>query len=115
VQVLAAHTPLQQLKSQQSWFEAQEPAVGMHAPHLPPMHRLEVEQQSVSAVQVWPVVAQHLLPTQPLPLQQVAWVLQAPPSPVHGVQVPLLQMLEQHWLARVQVRLSALQLPQTLL
>jgi hypothetical protein len=100
--------------AQQSLSTVQAPPVAEHGSHLPAMQRLpEPAQHSVAVVQLWPVCAQQAPPVQALPLQQVAAVVQPPPSAVHGAQVPLLQMLEQQSVALTQVALSAAQLPQT--
>jgi hypothetical protein len=116
VQVVPTHTPLQQLKPQQSLFDPQAPPFCRHAPHfwVVLMHRSVAEQQSVSAVHAWDVDAQQVLAVQALPLQQVAWLVQPPPIAVHGEQVPLSQMLEQQSLASVQFAASCLHVPQTL-
>jgi hypothetical protein len=48
-------------------------------------------------------------------LQQVAEEVQVSPGVVHAWQAPWVQMLEQHWLDRVQVALSSEQLRHWLL
>ena len=113
--VVLEHVPLQQLRVQQSVLTLQVPPVCVHAVHLPPVQRSVAPQHSSWEVQLWPVCPQQVPPEQLLPLQHVAWVEQAPPICVHGVQVPLVQMLEQQSLARRQLTPSPLQLPQTLL
>jgi hypothetical protein len=115
VVAVPAHTPLQQLKSQQSWLSVQEPWACKHCSHfLPLTHTLPGPlQQSVSWVQAWPVCAQQALPWHALPPQHAAAAVHALPVGVQGAHVPLSQMLEQQSLAWMQPALSALQLPQT--
>jgi hypothetical protein len=113
--VVLEHVPLQQVRPQQSVLTLHVPPVCAHAVHVPPVQRSVALQHWFEEVQLWPVCRQQVLPEQLLPLQHVAWVAQAPPVCVHGVHVPLVQMLEQQSLARRQLTPSPLQLPQTLL
>jgi hypothetical protein len=107
VQSVLEHCPAQQLKLWQSSFLEQGP-LALGAPHTPRM-QTSVPQQSVSSEQVLPVATQQAPPTQLLPLQQVAEVLQAPPGAVHDWQWPLVQMLEQQSLDRLHDAVSSAQ------